>query len=232
MKKKSAKDDAMKISDHKVQEAIAVLIKNTRTTSRYLSLVEIDKWLNIAVQGLGSVKEVADRIDLSAKMLRQFTYVSRLSHPVRRLFTSRKIDSVDAAVHLSKLSFAYQLPIAKELAAGAINTADVRAIHDFSKQHPRTPISKVIENIKITRNIKHYVAEFVIRGHTSDVVLLKKLFSDALGEKNMFSLEVNGLIGKITLTASGKKNLARLCRTTGLTRKNVITSIAQGDMLQ
>lgn len=232
MKKKATRRNDKTVSARDVQEALAALIRNTRTGSRHLSLVEIEQWLKVAVNGIGSLKGVADRIDLSAKMLGQFQYVTRLSKPVRALFASRQIDSVDAAVHLSKLSRTDQLSVARELAAGKIDTADVRAIHDFSRRNLRMPISKVIEYIKTTRNIKHYVAEFVIRGHTSDVVLLKKLFSDAFGEKNVFSLEVDGLIGKITLTASGKKNLARLCQTTGLTRKGVITSIAQGDILQ
>ena len=57
------------------QEALAALIKNTKTQRRSLSLTEIANYLDVAITSLGSIKEAAERIGLSTKMLRQFQFL-------------------------------------------------------------------------------------------------------------------------------------------------------------
>src|SRR5688500_4840448 len=84
-------------------EVLAVLIANTLSKKRPLSLPEISVWLKKGIQSFGSFEQLAERLGISAKMLRQFSYVDNLSPSVLPLFTTRRIDSVDAATHLGML---------------------------------------------------------------------------------------------------------------------------------
>ena len=61
-------------------------------------------------------------------MLRQFSYVRRLTPEVQSLFAKRKLDSVDAATHLAMLDKKDQKVVAKSLAMRELDTEDVRAI--------------------------------------------------------------------------------------------------------
>jgi len=216
-------------SERRVQEALAALIRNTRTTSRSLSLVEIEEWLRVAVQELGSVGAVADRIGLSTKMLRQFQAVAKLSRPVRQLFASREIDSVDAAVHLSMIEPGGQLSVARELASARIDTSDVRAIHDLAKRQPMMPLTAVVRNIKETRNIREYVVEFVVRVSPQELQSVRGRFAAILGEDNIVSLNIEDSIGALVLNKTGRQNLMKLCRSSGMSKRRAITHIAEGE---
>src|SRR5437867_2915361 len=110
-----------------MEEALAVLISSTRSRSRPLPLTEVARWLEIALRKLGGYSAVADRIGLSPKMLRQFSYVGRLSKRVQRLFRKRRLDSVDAAAHLAMLPPKEQEIAAEALASREIDTIDLRA---------------------------------------------------------------------------------------------------------
>ncbi len=211
------------------QEALAALIRNTRTTARALSLIEVEHWLEIAISRIGSLSEVADLISLSSKMLRQFQCVGRLSPSVQHLFRTRRIDSVDAALYLSKMPASKQLPIAKELAANTINTSDLRVIADMLARNPKMGASAAIENVKATRNIVHHVAEFVIRGSKVDTSVLRKRFDDVLGKQNVVSVDEKDGIGRTVLTTSGKRILMQMCRKNSMTKARAITAIAEGE---
>ena len=211
------------------QEALAALIRNTRTTARSLSLIEVERWLATAIRQVGGLAAVAELVGLSSKMLRQFQSVNRLSAPVRQIFQSRRIDSVDAAVHLSKMPSRKQLPVARELASGAINTVDLRVIAEILVRNPRMGAGTAIENVKATRNVMHHVAEFVIRGSGVDNAVLKRRFDDALGKQNVVSVNEKEGIGRLVLTSPGKRALIKMCRESGRTKARTIVAIAEGD---
>lgn len=217
------------ISEEKAQEALAALIRNTRTTARTLSLVDIEKWLNAAIDKYGSVRAVADKIGLSAKMLRQFQAVSKLTKPVQDMFAKREIDSVDAAAYLCKLSKREQLAVAKKLSCGSIDTSDLRAICDLRKRQPEMSLDAIVQNIKDTRNIRLYRIEFVVRGGTRELHSLQERFADALGAKGVVSLSIDGSIGLLILNKIGAKNLMTHCRTLGISKRRMVTRIAEGE---
>jgi hypothetical protein len=218
------------INETDIQKALAALIKNTRTTHRYLSLIEIADWLDIAIHGLGSLKEVADRIDLSAKMLKQFQYIRKLTPKVQELFATRIIDSVDIAVHLSMLNDQEQIEVAKELASGNLNSEDVRAIKELKKEVNYLSINEVIEKVKASRDIKQYVSEFVVRSKRSDEESLRNRFSKVLKPHNIISLSLKGSIGKIVLDSRGWQLLQQYAKKHRLTKAQAITAITQGDV--
>lgn len=219
-----------KINEKDIQKSLAALIKNTRTTRRHLSLIEIVDWLDIAIHGLGSLKEVADRIDLSDKMLKQFQYIRKLTPKVQELFATRIIDSVDIAVHLSMLNDQEQIEVAKELASGNLNSEDVRAIKELKKEVNYLSINEVIEKVKASRNIKQYVSEFVVRSKRSDEESLRNRFLKVLKPHNIISLSLKGSIGKIVLDNRGWQLLQQYAKKHRLTKAQAITAIAQGDI--
>ncbi len=228
MKRRKNEPKENGIPEYKAQEALAALIRNTRTTSRKLSLLEIEKWLSIAVQRFGSVNAVADRISISTKMLRQFQAIKKLSDPVRQLFAMRRIDSVDAAVYLSKFNCDDQLTVAKELALAHIDTSDLRAIYDLTKQQPKKSLEGIIQNIKETRNIRQYIIEFVVRGCSQEPHVLWGRFARVLGDENIVSLDVEGSIGSLVLNETGGKKLRMICKSDGISKRQAVTQIAEG----
>ncbi len=211
-----------------IQKALAALIKNTRTTRRYLSLIEIAEWIDVAIQGLDSLKEVSDRIGLSTKMLKQFQYVKKLNPKVQKLFASRKIDSVDIAVHLSMFNDKEQIVVAKKAASGNLNSADVRAIREFRKEVSGLDINDVIEKVKASRDIKQYVVEFVVRSKIIDDKILRDRFSKVMEQKNIVSLSLKGSIGKIIINNRGRKLLQQYAKKHRLTNEQAIAALVQG----
>jgi len=211
-------------SQDEIKEALAVLIASTRNRSRPLSLVQIAKWLDRAVISLGSYDAVASRIGLSSKMLRQFSNVKKLSNDVQRLFETRSLDSVDAATHLAMLPEKEQKLIAKELVAKTINTADIRAVIQLREAGVSGPIRKLLSRVVDSKTTKEYVAEFVIRGNRPAKDILKA-FSTYVPSNDIIDLEVDGSIGRIRLSPSGKQSLAKACRKLGVPMKHVIPAI-------
>ena len=160
--------------DDKLKEALAVLISSTRSKNRPLPLTEIARWLEIAVAKLGSYAAVADRIGLSPHMLAQFSSVRRLTKPVQKLFESRKLDSVDAAVHLAMLPMKEQETVSKALADKEIDTADVRAVVQLRQVKAHVPTERLLRSVTESKTKQEYIAEFVIRGSHDHRSMLKE----------------------------------------------------------
>ena len=218
------------LTEKEIQKALAALLKNTRTTKRHISLIEIADWLDIAVQGLGNLKEVANRVGLSYKMIKQFTYLRKLIPEVQVFFSKREIDSIDIAVHLSMLNQYEQLIVAKEAATKELNSADVRAIRELKKNVPALNINEVIEKVKSSRNIKQYIAEFVVRSQKINKDQLHNNFSNVIKSKNIIKLIKKGVIGRITISSEGKRLLQEYSTKHGITKAQAVSLIAKGDI--
>lgn len=222
------KTDARTVPKRNHDKALAVLIKNTKTGRRYLSLPEIADWLDIAIKAFGGLRNVADKIGLSNKMLRQFQYIKKLAPSVQELFALRKIDSVDIAVHLSMMGERDQIVISKEIASGRLDSADVRAIRELRKDDSQSKIQAIIDRVKASKNIKQYVAEFVLRNKAITKKQLKERFGGVVGDGALVSLELKGSFGSIVLTPEGKQKLDDRARDKGLSRSGIIGAIVRG----
>lgn len=207
-----------------LKEALAVLISSTRSKRRPLPLTEIAKWLQVAVAKLGSYSAVADRIGLSAKMLRQFSSVERLAAPVQKLFQDRQLDSVDAATHLAMLPVADQTAIANALAVGQADTSDVRAVIQLRQGGQSGPISRLLHRVRESKSKQEHVAEFVVRGDATKATLLRT-FQKHIPAHEIVRLEVKGALGRLVLTDRGKQALSKAARTAGVSLRNVIPSL-------
>jgi len=190
-------------------------------------LTDVARWLEIAAAKLGSYSAVANRIDISPKMLRQFSYVHRLSKPVQKLFERRELDSVDALAHLAMLPAADQGPVARALASRHIDTSDVRAVVELRDKDRDRPVGDLIERVKSSKTTKEYVVEFVIRG-SRDRETLEAAIRRYIPQTEIIRLEVNGIIGRLVLTQQGKEALAKAARALRSTLKTVIPAILEG----
>lgn len=220
-----------KLKEKEVMAALASLIRNTRRKHRYLSLVEIADNLDLVIQGLGNINIVADRLGMSHKMLRQFQKVKQLTPSVQSLFASREIDSVDIADHLSKLDGKDQIFVAQKVVEGVLNSKDVRAVHEFHKENTELKIEEVVRKIEATRNVKHYVVEFVVRSKRTKPELIQERFAKVLGDENIISLSIKGSIGRLVLNDFGKKKLQVFAGSKGMTKAEVVGFIIRGEDL-
>jgi hypothetical protein len=210
--------------EQELKEALAALISSTRSRKRPLPLTEIARWVEIAVAKLGSYAAVADRIGLSAKMLKQFSAIRRLAMPVQKLFESRVLDSVDAAAHLAMLPVKDQEIVSKALAAGDIDTADVRAVVQLRKTRGQEPTKSLLRSVKESKTTQEYVAEFIIRGsHDRESMLAE--FQKHIPKNEILRLEIQGAIGRLVLTRKGKQAFLQTAQMLGTPVKHVIPRI-------
>ena len=212
------------VDDAKLNEALAVLISCTRSKKRPLPLTEIALWLKIAVEKLGSYSAVADRIGLSPHMLAQFSSVRRLAKPVQRLFESRKLDSVDAAVHLAMLPMKEQETVSKVLANKDIDTADVRALVQLRQVKEHVPTKSLLRSVRDSKTKQEYIAEFDNRGSHDQGSMMRE-FKKYIPTDEIIRLEIRGALGRLVLTRKGKQALLKTAKLFGATTKQIISKL-------
>jgi hypothetical protein len=214
----------------KLNEALAVLITSTHSRKRPLSLVEISEWLQFAIDQLNDINNVATRLGISDKMLRQFLAVNRLTTETQDLFKSRALDSVDAAVHLSFLPERDQIIAAKALASKEINTIDLRAVINLRHSGDGNGIDQQIKKVIESKTRREYIVDFVIRG---DILKndIYKLFSKYIPHDEILSLSVDGPVGRIILSQKGKRAIMQAAKELGVPLNKVVSKIlyTQGD---
>lgn len=204
--------------------ALAILISNTRTQRRPLSLLAVADALSTAIDHLGGYSDVADRIGLSTKMLRQFSYVRRLAPAVQRLFRERRLDSVDAAVHLSMLPRKEQPVLATAIAKGEIDGLDLRAITELRRNESKTNLSDLIKKVKESKTKKQYVAEFVTRGRRTERQIRAGV-ERYVPHQEIIRIETDGPLGRLVLTKKGKMYLGLAAKALNTRLNNVLAKI-------
>lgn len=208
-----------------VQEALAALIANTRRVRRKLDLLEIASRLEIACQGLGSLRSVGDAIGLSEEMLRQFQTVSKLSPRLRILVKKRVIDSVDIAHRLSKLSVSDQETVAGFVQRGELDSEDVRALITLRKAMPDADMTVVVERLRETRNIREYIVEFPIAPGVSNLGGIRRRFVDLVGARNIRFMKKQGGKGVLALNRQGRDLLEETAKKRRITKRALVEEI-------
>ena len=207
-----------------LEEALAILISCTHRKTRPLALTEIAKWLDIAVGKMGSIRAVADRIGVSAKMLAQFFHVKKLSKDVQALFEKRKLDSVDSTTQLAMLPEYEQKVVAGALASRNIDTIDLRAVVELRRAGDNSSITSLLQKVSASKSKKEYVAEFVIRGNPSPAYI-RKQFTRHIPASEILSFEVKGSFGQMVLSPKGKNALTNTAKKLRTPLKRVIPAI-------
>jgi len=86
------------------------------------------------------------------------------------------------------------------------------------------PISTVVECIQKTKTKKHYVVEFAIRGEKTKAEL-ESLLKQSFNSSDIVALEIQGSLGRLILTQSGKRQLGALAKEHSIPIKNVISRL-------
>lgn len=214
-------------SQDAVENAVARLIASTRRKRRQLKLLEIANDLEIALSAYKSLSKVADVIDISSEMLRQFSRVNKLCLPVKQLIADGIIQSVDIADRLSRLPVADQLPVARAVAQGSLTSDDVRAIVSLRKALPKEEIGKVVDRVKKSRSIKQYVVEFLIPAHKKEKEI-KEAFIKVFGKESVVAFGSRVGISHAILNATGKHRVDDIAKKEGLTKRALIDKIISG----
>jgi len=115
--------------------ALAILFSNTKRKKRIDDLFTIAKACEylVSLKKYGSQGAVAKKIGLSTEMIRQFLAVLKLPREVQKMFSSRKIDSVDVAKELLALNDPAKQVVAAKALAGSLSK-DVRDIKRLIKE--------------------------------------------------------------------------------------------------
>ena len=230
MNKKHHKFPKKDYSQNEVEDALAGLIASTKRVRRKLNLVEIAEKLDIARKGLGNLKKVSEAVGLSLEMLRQFTRVAKLSPEVRSLVAEGLIQSVDIADRISRLPLPDQLPVARAVANGELNSDDVRAIVSYRKQRPKMLINKVISNVTSSRNIREYVVQFLPPKGENQLKDVEERFIKLLGKDAICSLSIEKGVGILILNAKGKERLQTNAKRQGLTKREMVEKIISDEV--
>jgi hypothetical protein len=213
--------------DSKAEEALAALLANTKRHQRKLSLVDIAEYLESAKKKFGGLNAVAGLIGLSPKMLKQFEAVKQLTPEVQKYFKSRKIDSVDIAVHLVEFSSPDQIKISKDIIDGKVDSGDVRAIKYLDQSSDKHSLGKIVEKVISSKNIKEYVFEYKFEEDFLKNKKLLSVFKKNIGAQN-FRIEKKGTsIHRLIVNASGKKWLEKEAKKKNMTKKKLIQKITE-----
>jgi hypothetical protein len=193
-------------------------------------LVEVNEKLGTAVKLLGSLHAVADALGLSDETVRQFSRIEKLSSVVKKLLENGKITSMDLADRLSRLPSADQFPVAAGVVSGTLDARDVRAILPLRKALPKVPVQQIIRRIQGSRNIKEYVAEFVMPRPTPSSTTLLRRLSPVIARSEARGLEMGDVVGRLFLTANGKKALEQAARAEAVTKRELLQCLINGDV--
>jgi hypothetical protein len=215
-----------------LDDALAALLASTRRTKRTLNLVEVAEKLQTATRLMGSLNAVAHALGLSDETVRQFSRIEKLSPNVRKLLASGQITSMDLADRLSRLPSGDQYPVAAAVVSGTLDARDVRAILPLRKTMPKVPIQRLIQRIRASRNIKEYVAEFLTPHPIPNSATLLGRLSRFFAPRDLRGLEIGDVVGQLFLTAKGKKVLQDTAREEGVTKRELLQRLINGEVRQ
>jgi len=211
-----------KPSEEEVDAALAAIIANTRRLRRSLNLLEIAKNITVALGRVGSLQKLSYRVGLSEQMLREFLAVEDLVPKVRGLVARREIDGIDIASRIARLPAKDQVPTAEAAVARRLDGADVRAVVALRKVLPRTSIAKVIDRVRKSRDIREYLAEFIVPPDAPSTAGIETCFAELVGKENIRRFDVAGPVGVLAMNPEGRRRLQQIARRRGLTTRRLV----------
>ncbi len=225
---KATQERGDRVSDARLERALAYLLAGTRRVRRGPDLLKIARELGVARRGLGSLKAVANVVGISAEMLREFASVEGLSPVVKRMIAEGRVSSVDAAYRLSMLPEADQVAVAEQYLSGKLGPRDVRDLVSFLKRNPRRSVQRAIRRIKRTRDVKRYVIKFPVCRDAADLPGLRARFAKVIGKRNVVSVEADGTVGSVTVNEEGRRRLQARAKELRTTKRKVVVSAIRG----
>lgn len=111
------------------ETALSILFSNTKRKKRDADLLTIARNCDYLVRLYGSQQAVADRVGISAEMIREFLTTLKLPAEVQKLVSERKIDRVDVVREISALGD----PAKQVTAAEALIQTPSKDIRDIKR---------------------------------------------------------------------------------------------------
>jgi hypothetical protein len=108
--------------------ALSILFANTRRIKRNVDLITVAESCEYLVELYGSQKAVAEKVGLSAEMIREFRKLLNLPKEVKELISSRQIDRLDVAYRISMLEDPEKQITAARTIANLPSSKDVRDV--------------------------------------------------------------------------------------------------------
>ncbi len=213
--------------ENKREIIIAQLIANTRRKKRPNNLIQIAGEIRWLENDLGSLKAVSETIGISTDMLGQFLSVERLCPEVQKLVEERKIDLVNVVHYMRNFDAKAQRVIAGEVIAGRLSGNDIRVLAPLRKSLPDLTIKQLISRVEKSRNIRVYVAYFLIPQRLKDTERLKRRFEKIVGKTEIVSFSVKNRIGTLELTTIGRKKIRKAAKERNLSLRKFIDMIMQ-----
>lgn len=207
--------------DAECQQAIAALIKGTRSRKRPISLIAVCAHLKKAIGCYGSVSVVAEKISLSESMLRRFLSIEKLSEEMLSLVEERTIDSIDSVAEIAGLDKVRQNQLALCFPDSRLSTEDVRNFVRLSRRFPEMTASQILKTIENARTKKVYSYEFVRRGNQTPESLKEQLMS-IVSKTNIVDICFGNALGKLIVTSEGRSEIAKNAKAFSLSPEKLI----------
>ena len=149
---------------------------------------------------------------------------------VRDMAERREIDSVDTVCRIARLPTDDQLPVARAAAACRLDGKnDLRAVLALRKALPDMRISAVIDRVDKSRDIKEYVAEFIVPPHSPDVGRIQRRFEDLIGSENIRNIDFGQRAGALVMNAEGRRRLQTAAKASGVTKRQLVDQLVSGE---
>lgn len=198
---------------------LAKIGKGTRRKKRDINLLDLAKEIKSIYEEHNSLKKTSNVIKLSPEMIRQFLKINDLDGRVKDLIKKDLITSVDISYRISKIKESEQIILAKAVIDRDLSSNDVRAIVKFKINHPKIPISNVIEKVIQSKDRKIYVAYLGIEKQTFTSLskkiprkttrekIIYSIFKKVVSSKQIESFRLNGRVVIIKVQKEGKNKL-------------------------
>jgi len=206
---------------------VARLIANTRRKKRHDNLVEIARQIRWLEKDLGSLKEVSKTIGVSTDQLHQFLSVEKLSPVVKKLVEDRKIDLINTVHYMRNFDYEAQKEIANEFIKKRLTAGDIRVIAPLRRDTNYKDVKAIISRVRGAKNVKLNVLYFRVPRALRDGVELTGIFESVIGEDEVYSFKVEGDMGILEITDTGKANLRYAARKRNLSLKAFVGEIVK-----
>jgi ParB-like chromosome segregation protein Spo0J len=166
----------------KENEALALLIHNSKTRSRNTDLVTLAQAEDFLMRLYDlSRKELADKIDVTDESLRVYSLAGKLPSDVKSLVKARLIDGPEILEVLSRSHDPKrQSEIARALIAYGLGTKDARMIEKFARDNPKLTIEECVSRVLSSKPTVERRYAIVTELQPSSVKVLETKNDDAV----------------------------------------------------
>lgn len=224
-----------KLDEKERRDLILYIIANTKRKSRRLDILTLAQLLEKLHRDSDSLQATAKAVSLHPEMVRQILSVLTLPGEVQKLFSSRKIDSIDIAYRLTRLTNKEeQKELAEKIIQEGLPTVIVRDIVQYRLNYPEVSLKEAVDQVEKTKAIDVYeisvpLKEVVKKGYQAANTVLQDEMLDYL--KNILTAEgvenvvLDGQNILITINKAGLSRLKSLSKSIGVPYKLAIKAL-------